>query len=205
MQAYGYDFHQTMVAKIEAAQRPLRVRELADFAALYGADVQQLIYPPSSSLEEVTQELKEAELRESLYRQQAEAAAAREAELRHELFAVEADLDSAQRELAMLDERLHFLRQEMKRFSGLDPSGAGTAAEFLETLRQFKAWAGNPNYTEIAVRAGSTMGSSAMADVFGGRDLPPLDAVRVIIMGCGGDVEDLAAFTAAWQRIRSTG
>jgi transcriptional regulator with XRE-family HTH domain len=203
MQAYGYDFHQTMIAKIEAAQRPLRVRELADFAALYGVDIQQLIYPPSSSLEEVTRELNEAELRRSLYRQQADSAAARAAELQHELFAVEADLESARRELAMLDDRVEFLRQEMKKFTGLDPVDASTAAEFVEALLLFKAQAGDPDYTDIAMRAGSTMDRSAMAQVFGSRTLPPRDAVRVIVLGCGGTAEDLAAFTVAWQRIRT--
>ena len=57
MKAYGYDFHQTMIAKIEAAQRPLRVRELADFAALYGMEVHELIYPPAGSLREVSREI----------------------------------------------------------------------------------------------------------------------------------------------------
>src|SRR6266567_8315108 len=57
MRAYGYDFHQTMIAKIEAAQRPLRVRELADFAALYGIEVHELIYPPAGSLKEVSREI----------------------------------------------------------------------------------------------------------------------------------------------------
>jgi transcriptional regulator with XRE-family HTH domain len=38
MKAYGYDFHQTMIATFEAAQRPIRVRELADLAALYGVE-----------------------------------------------------------------------------------------------------------------------------------------------------------------------
>jgi len=59
MEAYGYDFHQTMIAKIEAAQRPLRVRELADFAALYGVEVQDLVYPPTTSLPETDQEIAE--------------------------------------------------------------------------------------------------------------------------------------------------
>ncbi len=59
MTAYGYDFHQTMIAKIEAAQRPLRVRELADFAALYGVEVQDLVYPPTGSLPETDEEISE--------------------------------------------------------------------------------------------------------------------------------------------------
>jgi transcriptional regulator with XRE-family HTH domain len=63
MSAYGYDFHQTTIAKIEAAQRPLRVRELADFAALYGVEVQELIYAPSRSLLEIDQEIDEIEQR----------------------------------------------------------------------------------------------------------------------------------------------
>ncbi len=142
MQGYGDHFHQTMIAKIEAAQRPLRVRELADFAALYGAEVQQLIYPPSSSLREVTQELREAEVRRNLYRQQAMAATARASELRAELIAAEGELESVQRMLVMLDERADFLRQEMKKFAARpDLSDARTAAEFLEKLRQFKAGA----------------------------------------------------------------
>jgi transcriptional regulator with XRE-family HTH domain len=60
MQAYGYDFHQTTIAKIEFAQRPLRVRELADFAALYGVQVHELVYPPNEanhSFEEIGQEI----------------------------------------------------------------------------------------------------------------------------------------------------
>lgn len=63
MTAYGYDFHQTTIAKIEAAQRPLRVRELADFAALYGVGVQDLVYPPSRSLPEIDQEIREVTVR----------------------------------------------------------------------------------------------------------------------------------------------
>jgi hypothetical protein len=67
MAAYGYDFHQTAIAKIEAAQRPLRVRELADFAALYGVGVQELVYAPARTLPEIDQEIEAvaAQLREA--------------------------------------------------------------------------------------------------------------------------------------------
>jgi transcriptional regulator with XRE-family HTH domain len=63
MTAYGYDFHQTTIAKIEAAQRPLRVRELADFAALYDLDVQDLVYPPTRSAAETDEEISEVTAR----------------------------------------------------------------------------------------------------------------------------------------------
>lgn len=43
MDAYGYDWHQTTVSKIEAAQRPLRLNELADLASLYGVPLDALL------------------------------------------------------------------------------------------------------------------------------------------------------------------
>lgn len=76
MTAYGYDFHQTTIAKIEAAQRPLRVRELADLAALYGVEVQDLVYPPTRSLPEIEQEITDVTTR--LGRAQARATEARQ-------------------------------------------------------------------------------------------------------------------------------
>jgi transcriptional regulator with XRE-family HTH domain len=62
MAAFGYDFHQTTIAKIEAAQRPLRVRELADFAALYGVGVQELVYASALTLTEIDQVIEEVEV-----------------------------------------------------------------------------------------------------------------------------------------------
>ena len=82
MKAYGYDFHQTMVAKIEAAQRPIRVRELADFAALYGVEVHELIYPPAGSLKEAAKEIAalRGQLQEATARAEAAAVAVAKAE-----------------------------------------------------------------------------------------------------------------------------
>ena len=76
MAAYGYDFHQTTIAKIEASQRPLRVRELADFAALYGVEVQDLVYPPTASLSETDQEIAEVTTRRDMAQAQADEARA---------------------------------------------------------------------------------------------------------------------------------
>lgn len=42
---FGYSWGQSTVGKIEAAQRPLRVNELADLAALFGVPVTQLLEP----------------------------------------------------------------------------------------------------------------------------------------------------------------
>lgn len=42
MKAYGYDWHQTTVGRIEAAQRPLRLNEAVDLASLYGVSLNAL-------------------------------------------------------------------------------------------------------------------------------------------------------------------
>jgi hypothetical protein len=43
MNAYGYDFHQTAIAKTEAGQRPLRLNEAAAFACLFGVTLTDLL------------------------------------------------------------------------------------------------------------------------------------------------------------------
>jgi hypothetical protein len=43
MDAYGYDFHQTAIAKTEAGQRPLRLNEAVAFACLFGVTLADLL------------------------------------------------------------------------------------------------------------------------------------------------------------------
>jgi transcriptional regulator with XRE-family HTH domain len=43
MRAFGYTWHQTVVAKIETGKRPLRLAEAIDLASLYGATLTDLI------------------------------------------------------------------------------------------------------------------------------------------------------------------
>jgi chromosome segregation ATPase len=124
MQDYGHDFHQTMIAKIEAAQRPLRVRELADFAALYDVEIQELIYPPSGSPEEASQEMQELEARREKIRGQAMSLEARLRELQRDMSDTHHAYESCERDLAVLDERLDFLRQETGRFRSISEQAA---------------------------------------------------------------------------------
>lgn len=43
MDAYGYHWHQTIVAKVESAGRPLRLSELADLCDLFGVSLPELL------------------------------------------------------------------------------------------------------------------------------------------------------------------
>jgi transcriptional regulator with XRE-family HTH domain len=101
MKAYGYDFHQTMIAKIEAAQRPLRVRELADFAAMFGVAPHELLYPrpDASSAEDLMEQA------DALGRAREQAAAA-EQESRRSFLAAASTYMDAQREREKIDARL---------------------------------------------------------------------------------------------------
>lgn len=121
MKAYGYDFHQTMIAKIEAAQRPLRVRELADFAALYGMEVHELIYPPAGSLKEVNREI--ATLRDHLQVADRDVQARRQELDRAQAAAAaaEEDLRKHEGEAAMLRGRLTYLEAARKKLAEWEP------------------------------------------------------------------------------------
>ena len=121
MKAYGYDFHQTMIAKIEAAQRPIRVRELADFAALYGVEVHELIYPPAGSLQEAAKEIAtlREQLREATRRSEDAADAVREAEAG--LAAAQQEHRAQSGQAAMLAGRLSYLEAQRGQLAEWEP------------------------------------------------------------------------------------
>jgi transcriptional regulator with XRE-family HTH domain len=121
MKAYGYDFHQTMIAKIEAAQRPLRVRELADFAALYGVEAHELIYPPAGSLKESAKEIAalRGQLREVTARTEAAAVAVAKAET--DLAAAQEDYRAQSGQAAMLSGRLNYLEAQREKLAEWEP------------------------------------------------------------------------------------
>ncbi len=123
MKAYGYDFHQTMIAKIEAAQRPIRVRELADFAALYGVEVHELIYPPAGSLKEADKEISalKAQLREATGRAETAAAAVGKAEA--DLAAAQERYRACSGQAAMLSGRLSYLEAQRDKLANWEAGG----------------------------------------------------------------------------------
>jgi transcriptional regulator with XRE-family HTH domain len=218
MQNFGYDFHQTMIAKIEAAQRPLRVRELADFAALYGVEINELIYPRNGSLAKIDEELAEVEAHCVVIRQKVSASAQALRQARAMLDGAQAAYTAGSSELAMLEERLEFLRRERTKFAlwsdneaafsddsasdtKPDPLAAETPADFIEALRQYRAWAGSPSWNAMANLTGQALAPSTMHNAMQDDALPSLDAVRAIIIGCGGDEDDLRNFATAWRRL----
>jgi hypothetical protein len=84
-----------------------------------------------------------------------------------------------------------------------DPAAAGTIAEFIATLWQFRAWAGDPSWRKIAARSHYKAVHSTIYSAMHGTALPKLIVVNAIVLGCGGDDADLADYCDAWWRIGS--
>lgn len=82
-----------------------------------------------------------------------------------------------------------------------DPASARTAADFVAALRRYRAWAGDVPWRTIAARAKQNRVHSTIYNAMRRDDLPTLEVVKAIIIGCGGSEDDLGAFTSAWQRI----
>lgn len=84
-----------------------------------------------------------------------------------------------------------------------DPAAARTTADFIATLWEFRAWAGDPSWRKIAARAHPNAVHSTIYSAMHGTALPKLVVINAIILGCGGDDADLAAYSDAWWRIGS--
>ncbi|MBB5780746.1 hypothetical protein [Nonomuraea jabiensis] len=83
-----------------------------------------------------------------------------------------------------------------------DPLSARTPAEFVELLKQYRIWAGEPSYREIVRRARNAFGASTLCEALKSSHLPPEKLVRAFVWACSGSEEDLQAWTTAWRRLR---
>jgi len=82
-----------------------------------------------------------------------------------------------------------------------DPLEATTPAEFIDALRQYKLWSGDPSWRQMAKRAGQAVVHSTMYAAMNGDGLPKFEVVKAIVIGCGGGEDDLSSFASAWRRI----
>jgi tetratricopeptide (TPR) repeat protein len=170
MHAFGYDFHQTMIAKIEAAQRPLRVRELADFAALYSVEVHELIYPPNGSLEEIDQLITTTEEQRLAARRQAEMIEIRLHKAQSELAAIQNEYEECRRTVIMLEDRLEYLHYEKAKFARFEADDPTAPNELAEPIHSGGARTTQQALTDldhaIELNPGSATAFATRADIF---------------------------------------
>jgi hypothetical protein len=83
-----------------------------------------------------------------------------------------------------------------------DPSGARTNAELIEALRQFRTWAGNPSFRDMARACNGRPAASTMCRLLRGKELPArLEVIDAIVTACGGEEDDRKRFATAWRRL----
>jgi hypothetical protein len=84
-----------------------------------------------------------------------------------------------------------------------DPLTANSPAEFVGVLWKYRFWSGNPSWRVIAKNSNHIVVHSTIYNAMNSDALPKFDVMRAIIIGCGGDEEDLKAYASAWRRIGS--
>ncbi|MBO0821244.1 MAG: hypothetical protein J2P26_10370 [Nocardiopsaceae bacterium] len=82
-----------------------------------------------------------------------------------------------------------------------DPGEARTAAEFLDCLRNYRTWAGNPSYRVMARRCRHRFAASTICTALRGESMPSLDMVLAIVAACGGPESHQREFASAWRRL----
>lgn len=86
-----------------------------------------------------------------------------------------------------------------------DPGDAQAPAEFMNALRTYRTWAGQPSYRVMASvirnQCSQHFASSTLHAALTGNDLPALPLVQAVITACGGSSAHQQMFTSAWRRI----
>lgn len=86
-----------------------------------------------------------------------------------------------------------------------NPAAARTPAEFMDTLRRYRKWAGEPSYRVmehvIKKQCGQHFAASTIHAALKGDELPSLPKVRAIIAACGGSDADQQRFATQWRRL----
>jgi hypothetical protein len=86
-----------------------------------------------------------------------------------------------------------------------DPGNARTSAEFMDALRTYRTWAGQPSYRAMASviknQCGQHFAASTVHAALTGNDLPALPLIQAVIAACGGSDAHQQMFTSAWRRI----
>lgn len=83
-----------------------------------------------------------------------------------------------------------------------DLDTVSTAAEFMDALRMFRIWAGEPSYREMERRCGRRYAASTICTALRASKLPSLPLVQAAVIACGGQEGHLQSFSSAWRRLR---
>lgn len=122
MKPYGYSWHQTVVAKIETGQRPLRLNEAIALARLFGVDLDDLLFDPTTPghTEEIEEQIAELEGRLSQASEQHQAAWVNLHRIEADQAAGQVEVEQAASQVAFLQGTLESLRRALKQADEAD-------------------------------------------------------------------------------------
>lgn len=86
-----------------------------------------------------------------------------------------------------------------------DPDAIRTVPEFLEALRQYRIWAGNPSFRTLSTRCRHRVSTTAFHKAMHADELPSLEVVHDFIGACGAIEEYRQRFEEAWRRLNIEG
>ncbi|MFW6640529.1 hypothetical protein ACOALZ_10865 [Nocardiopsis algeriensis] len=81
-----------------------------------------------------------------------------------------------------------------------DPLGASTPAEFVDMMRRYRRWAGNPSFRDMASRVG--VGSpSRFCEALKQDRLPTFALLNAFVVSLGGTGEYFQRWATAWRAL----
>ncbi|WUH97764.1 hypothetical protein OHR68_30245 [Spirillospora sp. NBC_00431] len=86
-----------------------------------------------------------------------------------------------------------------------DPLAAASVVEFIDLLRRYREWAGNPSYRDMAERVPGGPSYGTLANILRLNVLPKkLATLEAFIRGSGGGDEDVRSWATAWRRLTTS-
>jgi hypothetical protein len=82
-----------------------------------------------------------------------------------------------------------------------DPVEARTAAEFVEVMRRYRYWAGNPSCRTLSQQCGGVVSAAAFSSTLHGTELPRFTILNAFILACGGSEPEFQRWISAWRHI----
>jgi hypothetical protein len=81
-----------------------------------------------------------------------------------------------------------------------DPLEATTIAEFVDTMRRYRRWAGSPSFREMADRVG-VRSSSRFCEALKSDRLPTFSLLNAFVVSLEGSSADFQRWAAAWRAL----
>jgi hypothetical protein len=85
-----------------------------------------------------------------------------------------------------------------------DPDAIQTVADLIEAMRDYRRWAGNPSFRDLAKRCHYRFAASTFCKVLKGSALSRPDVAHDFIGACGATAEYQERFDNAWRRVAAS-